>query len=212
MDPSDYGPFANIVAIACALVATFSLLLLKMFGDVKRWTWLTSDSPPFLVTAGVRVLAVALMALVYVTVNSSNYGWFAAAAVLSGILGFLSVGRFDRLRKIHVVQVPQVTPDGSPLLDKHNQPIQTNLVIGSEQELLPDAAAALKEQRSSRGGLSLRQFMSGYGAQRVNDPEALWDRGLLADIANRLTTTLMYVLLLGVMTLFLAAFVVEVAK
>ncbi|HEX9884935.1 MAG TPA: hypothetical protein VGA70_00530 [Longimicrobiales bacterium] len=212
MDPSDYGPFANIVAIACALVATFSLLLLKMFGGVKRWTWLTSDSPPFLVTAGVRVLAVALMAVAYVTVNSSNYQWFAAAAVLSGVLGFLGVSRFNRLRKIHVVQVPQVAADGSPLLDKHDQPIQMNLVIGSERELLPDAAAALKEQRASRGGLSLRQFMSGYGAQRVNDPEALWDRGLLAEIANRLTTTLMYVLLLGVMTLFLAAFVVDVAK
>jgi hypothetical protein len=151
------------------------------------------------------------MALTYVTVDSSNYRWFAGAAVLSGLLGFMCVSRFSRLRKVHVARVPQVAPDGRPLLDERGQPVHTNLVIGSEQDLLPDAAAALKEQRAKRGGLSLRQFMSGYGAQRVNDPEALWDRGLLADIANRLTTTLMYLLLLGVMTLFLAAFVIEVA-
>jgi hypothetical protein len=199
------------VAIACSLVATFSVLLLKMFGNVKRWAWLTSESPPFLVTGGARVLAVALMAATYVTISSSNYHWFGAAAVASGVLGFLSVARFDRLRKIHVVHVPVVGPHGKQLADQKDRPLYTSVVIGSEQQLLPDAAVALKEARVRRGGISLTQFMSGYGAQSLNDPEALWDRGLLATVSNRLTTTLMYVVLLGVITLFLSAFVIEAA-
>jgi len=212
MDPSQYGPFANIVALAAALVATFSVLLLKMLGGIKRWTWLATDSPPFLVTAGARVLAVALMAATYVTINGSNYGWFGAAAVVSGVLGFVSVTRFDRLRKLYVVPVPLVGPTGDQLLDKRGDPLFKNVVVGSEDQLRPEAAAALKDARERRGGVSLRQFMSGYGSQAVNDPEALWERGLLAGIGNRLTTSLMYVVLLAVITVFLAAFVIEVAS
>ncbi|MGB8384980.1 MAG: hypothetical protein WCG47_27710 [Dermatophilaceae bacterium] len=54
--------------------------------------------------------------------------------------------------------------------------------------------------------------MSGYGAGgKVNDPEALWDRALLARLSGRLTLALMAVTLLGVVTLCLAAFVVVVA-
>ena len=51
--------------------------------------------------------------------------------------------------------------------------------------------------------------MAGYGAQRVNDPGALWDSALLAKISNSLTTTLMGVVLCAVMTLFLAAFSID---
>lgn len=210
MDPSQYGPFANVVALAGALVAVFSVLLLKMLGGVRRWSWLASDSPPFLVTAGARVLAVALMAATYVTINASNCGWFGVAAVVSGVLGFISVTRFDRLRKLYVVPVPLVGPNGDPLQDKRGAPLFNNVVIGSEEQLRPEAAAALK-RASERQGVSLRQFMSGYGSP-VNDPEALWDRSHLAGIANKLTTSLMYVVLLAVMTVFLAAFVIEVAS
>ena len=85
-----------------------------------------------------------------------------------------------------------------------------NVVIGSEEQLRPEAAAALKQARE-RQGVSLRQFMSGYGSP-VNDPETLWDKGRLAGIANKVTTSLMYVVLLAVMTVFLAAFVIEVAS
>lgn len=209
MDPSQYGPFANVVALAGALVAVFSILLLKMLGGIKRWTWLASDSPPFLVTAGARVFAVALMAATYVTIDGANYGWFVVAAVVSGVLGFISVTRFDHLRKLHVVPVPLVGPKGDQLLDKRGVPLFNNVVIGSEAQLRPEAAEALKEARQ-QPGVSLRQFMSGYGSP-VNDPEALWDRGYLAGIANKLTTFLMYVALLAVMSVFLATFVIEVA-
>ena len=42
----NYGPFATTVAIAAALVALFSLLLIKSIGRVSQWTWLIHDSPP----------------------------------------------------------------------------------------------------------------------------------------------------------------------
>ena len=51
--------------------------------------------------------------------------------------------------------------------------------------------------------------MSGYGSP-VNDPEALWEKQVLVDIANKLTISLMIIMLLAVMTLFWAAFVIEV--
>jgi hypothetical protein len=54
--------------------------------------------------------------------------------------------------------------------------------------------------------------MSGYGANNVNDPEALWDSALLAKTSSSLTTTLMYVVLLGVMALFWSAFIIEVVN
>ncbi len=208
MDPSQYGPFANVVALAAALVAVFGVLLLKMLGGVKRWTWLAADTPPFLVAAGARVLAVALMAVTYVSIDPSNYSWFGAAAVVSGVLGFFSVTRFDRLRKLHVAPVPLVGSDGNQLQDQRGATLVKNVVIGSEEQLRSEAAAALKAARE-RGGVSLGKFMSGYGSP-VNDPEALWDRAVLADIANKLTTSLMHVVLLAVMTVFLAAFVIEV--
>jgi len=212
MDLNRYGPFANVVALASALIATFSILLLKALGSVRRWTWLTSGSPPFLVTAAARVLAVALMAITYVTINKSNYRWFGAAAVVSGVLGFASIVRFDRLRKFHIMQIPLVGTDGKPLVDRKQKPLQENVVVGLESNLRPEAKAALAEGRKYKGGVSLRQFMSGYGAQRVNDPEALWDSALLADTSSSLTMTLMFVVLLGVMTLFWSAFTIEAAS
>jgi hypothetical protein len=118
--------------------------------------------------------------------------------------------RFDRLRKHHVVPVPLVGRNGNPLLDKRGEPLSNNVVIGSEEQLRPQAAAALEHARQQRG-VSLRKFLSGYGS-RVNDPVALWDRGLLAGIANKLTTSLVYVVLLAVMTVFLAALVIDVAS
>ena len=52
--------------------------------------------------------------------------------------------------------------------------------------------------------------MNGYGAQRVNDPEAIWDRELLAGISSRLMLLFMSAVLCGVLTLFWSAFVIEV--
>ena len=209
MDPSEYGPFANLVAAASALAATFSVLLLKAVGRVRRWTWLSGGSPPFLVTAGARFLAVALMALTYVTIDQSNYGWYGAGAVLCGMLGFVAIAQFDRLTKLHIASVPLVGPDGQPLHDAKNRPASQNVVIGLEKDLRPEARTALEAARATKGGISIRQFMSGYGSQRVNDPESLWDPELLVAISSRLTVTLMAILLLGVMTLFWAAFTIE---
>jgi hypothetical protein len=207
---SQYGPFANVVALASALIATFSMLLLKMLGSVKRWTWLASGAPPFLVTAAARMFAVALMAVTYVTISKSNYGWFATAAVLCGVLGFVAVARFDRLRERHVVPIAMVGADGKPLLDRRKQVVQQNVVIGLESDLRDDVKVALADARKKKAGLSVRQFMSGFGPQRVNDPEALWDPALLADTRSSLTITLMCIVLLSVMALFLSAFTIAV--
>jgi hypothetical protein len=182
-----------------------------MLGRVKKWTWLMSGTPSFLVTAAARMLAVALIAVTYVIIDKSTYLWFGGAAILAGILGFAAVVRFDRLRKLHIATVPLVGPDGKPITDKKHRALEQNVVIGLENDLRPEAKAALAEARKSKGGLSVRQFMSGYGAQRVNDPEALWDTALLVDINSRLTTTLMGIILLSVMTLFWAAFTIEAA-
>lgn len=210
MNTSEFGPFANVVAIACALVATFSLLLLKAFGKLQRWTWLTSDSPPFLVTAGVRALAVALMAATYVTISQANRGWFVAAAVLSGLAAFVVISRFDRLRRVHVRQITEVGATGQALRSKGGKEVQRNVVVGLEKELMPHVVEDLKEARVRRGGLSLEEFMRGYGTP-VNMPSNLWDGPVLAQHANSLTTHLMYALLFGVMALFFAAFVIEVS-
>lgn len=207
-----YGPFVNIVAIALALIATFSTLLLKMLGNLKQWTWLISGSPSFLVTAGARIVAVVIMAITYVTINNSNYVWFEVVAALIAGFGFWSVVRFDYLRKIHIVPIPLVGKNGQQLVDRHKKPRFENIVIGLESQMLPDAKAAFDKARKQRGGLSLVQFMGGYGSNKVNDPEALWDREILASISNKLTVTLMCIVLSAVTALFLAAFVIEVAS
>jgi hypothetical protein len=99
---SKYGPFAETIAIASALVAVFSGLLLQMVGKVSQWTWLIHDSPSFMVTAGARAVAVALIAFSFVFIDKSNYGWFAGAAVLFAVAAFVLIGRFNFLRNAHL--------------------------------------------------------------------------------------------------------------
>ena len=207
----DYGPMVNIVAIALALTATFSTFLLKMLGNVNQWTWLIDGSPSFLVTAGARMIAVVIMALTYVTINDSNYVWFGVAALLIAALGFWAVARFDRLRKIHIVSIPLVGTKGQQLTNKNDELQYQNIVIGLESQLRPEARTALDKARKKRGGISLVQFMAGYGSNKLYDPEALWDRQLLAHISNNLVLALMFIILSAVTTLFLAAFIIEVA-
>lgn len=207
-----YGPFVNVVAIALALVATFSTLLLKMLGNIKQWAWLISGSPSFLVTAGARIVAVVIMAITYVTINNSNYVWFEVVAALIAVFGFWSVVRFDHLRKIHIVPIPLVGKNGKQLVDKNKNPRFENVVIGLESQLRPEAKAAFNKAIKQRGGLSLVQFMGGYGSTKLNDPEALWEREILAAISNKLTTTLMFIVLSAVTALFLAAFVIEITS
>jgi hypothetical protein len=211
MSLDKYGPFANVVVLASALVATFAMLLLKMLGGVKRWTWLASGSPPFLVTAGARALAVALMAVTYVTIDKSNYRWFAGGAVVSGISVFIAISRFENLRQLHVWSVPLVGPNGQQLLDKKKSPIAENVVVGLESELRDDARIDFAAARKKTHGLSLQEFMSGYGAHSVNSPAALWDSAILAKRSSTLTTTLMWIVLFSVMALFWSALILDVA-
>jgi hypothetical protein len=151
------------------------------------------------------------MAVTYVTIDKSNYAWFGAAAVLSGLLGFAAIVWFDHLRKLHIAAIPLVGADGRPLLDIKRKVREENVVVGIERDMRDDARLALVEARKQRPGLSVRQFMSGFG-ERVNDPEALWDEILLAKISSSLTTTLMCVVLFAVMTVFWAAFMIEASS
>jgi hypothetical protein len=184
-------------------------MLLKSVGRVSKWTWLVTETPSFMVTAGARAVAVSIMALTYVTISPSNHQLFATGAVLAGLLCAGAIWRFDLLRRRHIVAIPLLAPNGKQLT-KHGIPRSRAVLIGSEAQLLTQAAAALQKAREERGGISLRQFMSGYGAQSVNDPEALWDRGLLAGIGAALSTLIMLVMLSAVVALFLGAFVIYV--
>jgi hypothetical protein len=211
IDFTRFGPFAAVVGIALALVATFSMLLLKMFGGIARWTWLASGAPSFLVTAGARILAVALMAVTYVTITKSNYRWFGAVAVVCGLLGFITIAKFDRVRRRHVMQIPEVGPDGKQLTDDKNRSVARSVVRGLEENMSEPAKAEWIAARKRDPSLSLAKFMAGFGAN-PNDPEALWDPALLADIGNSLTVTLMSAFLFGVMVLFISAFIIEVFR
>jgi hypothetical protein len=209
VDLTRFGPFAEVVAIALALVATFSMLLLKMFGGVARWTWLGTGAPSFLVTAAARILAIALMAVTYVTISKSNYLWFAAVAVVCGLMGFIAIARFDRLRQRHVRQIPVVGPDGKQLRDRSGKPVEQSIVVGLEEDIREPAKTALVDERKKDPSLSLLKFMSGFG-RNPYDPEGLWDPTLLADIRSNLTLILMSILLFGVMVLFTSAFIIEI--
>jgi hypothetical protein len=201
-----YGPFATTIAIAAALVAVFSLLLLKAVGRVSQWTWLIHDSPPFMVTVGARAVAVALIGVSFIFIDKSNYAWFAGAAVLFGILAFSLIIWFDRLRKTYLCKVPILNADGSQATSFWGKPKFEQLVIGDESNMNPAAAAAYKRA----GPVSLCQFMSGFGVNAVNNPAAIWTMATLAKISNRMTMSLMGILLCAVMALYLAASAVDV--
>lgn len=207
----EYGPFANIAALALALVALFGMLLLKSVGPVKRWTWLTDNPPSFLVTKGPQALTVVLMAIAYLVADESNQTWFVVAAVVCGLGCLVAIASFDRQRRIHIHGIPQVGADGQQLTDAGGELKFVNVVIGTEADMMPEAKKDLKRVRKKFAGVSLPQFMSGYGVGKVNDPEALWDRSLLARIGNRLTITLTVIVLTAVLALFLAALILDVS-
>jgi hypothetical protein len=205
VDLAKYGPFASLVALASALVALFGLLVVKMLGRVKKWTWLASDSPWFLVTAGARVLAIAIMALIYVTLDRSNYTWFALVGLLFGVLGFVSIFWFERLRKEYVIPVRVVAEGGGQATDRSGRPQVVNIVVGRESDMKQDAKKHFEAAHTS-----VEEFLNGYGRD-INNPAAVWDRALLARIGSRLTLALMCIVLFAALTLFVAALVIEVA-
>jgi hypothetical protein len=201
---SQYGPFATTAAIAGALIAIFSMLLLKMFGRTKKWTWLTGQDAPFMVTAGARAAAIGAIALTFLTISKSNYVWFGAGAVLCGLLTLILIVQLESLRRIHVREVPVVGPKGK-------QAGSQQVVIGTEEDMTPEAKKDYAKARKAEGGLSLIEFLAGYGARRMYDPESAWAATILSKVHSRLTLHLMSILLLGVLTLYLAASSIEMA-
>ena len=206
MDTSEYGPFASIIGVAAALIATFSLLLLKSVGRVAQWTWLLDDTPPFLVTVGVRGIAVALIGASFILIDQSNYIIFTGVAVVFGIAALMLIVWFDRLRRAHTCDVPRMVTDGSQATDDKGRSLFKVVVIGSLEDMNPKA----REAYDKLTGVSLCKFISGFGGNTVNDPAAIWDQGILAAIANKMTMILMGILLSAVMALYLAASAIEV--
>jgi hypothetical protein len=207
MNTQDFGPFATIVAVALALVATFAYLAPRMVGRIQDWTWLADNPPTFLTMVPARIIAVVVMAVAYVTINDDTYWIFVALAAIAGILGTLNVFRFDHLRRLHIAEIEQVGPDGQSLRDKHGKTVVKRVIIGSEEQLRSQAAKDLKAARKKRGGVSLLNFMAGYG-NPVNNPSNLWDNSILAKIGSQLTRTLTAVVLFAVLALYLASLIV----
>ncbi len=201
---SQYGPFATTAAIAAALVAIFSMLLLKMFGRTSKWTWLTGQDAPFMVTAGARAAAIGAIGLTFLTISKSNYVWFAAGAVVCGVLTLILIAQLESLRRIHVREIPIVGAKGKKTGSRQ-------VVIGTEEDMTPEAKKDYAKARKAEGGLSLIEFLAGYGATKMYDPESAWTATILSKVHSRLILHLMGILLLGVLTLYLAASSIEVA-
>src|SRR6185369_16029575 len=162
------------MAVAAALVAVFSLLLVKMVGRVRRWTWLIQDTPSWTITVGVRAAAVAAIALSFLTITIENSLWFSGAALLFGLGCFVLIGRFDLLRRVYTHKVPAIAANGSQLLEPSGKPIFKSVVIGDETNMGPDAKKAWAATSKTGVRPSLTEFMAGYGTTAVNDPEAIW--------------------------------------
>jgi hypothetical protein len=210
MNASQFGPFAAVIAIAAALTASFSLLLLKSIGKVARWTWLIDNTPPFVVTVAARALAVVLIALVFVLIDRNNYLAFILGALIFGILALIFIARFDYLRRVHIVGVPILQQNGGQAVDKKGNALFHNIVIGTEQDIRPEMRTVLADARKGNPGLSLTDFLAGIGiAGKTNNPESLWTKEYLAAVSNRMTMFLMGIVLCAVMALYVAASVVE---
>ena len=209
MDPGQYGPFTNIVTIAAALVAVFSVLLLKTMGRMRRWTWLVDSSPPFIIKVPIQVLSIAFMAFVYITISKDNYFWYTAVALICAVAFVALIYQFDQKRRIHVLSIPEVAPNGSQLLDSKKEKVFRQVIIGTVETMNSQAKTAFSIAQQS-GPLTLVKFMSGYGSP-PNDPEVLWDRVCLAKLGSKMSLYLMLIGILGVITLFLASIIIDVS-
>ncbi|MCZ7660190.1 MAG: hypothetical protein M5U07_21170 [Xanthobacteraceae bacterium] len=200
-----YGPLTQTVALASILVTAFSALLLQAVGKISQWTFLVHDSPPFMVTAGVRALGIALIAFTFIVIDRSNYRWFAGGAVLLGVLMLALVARLDRLRKQYLCKVPDLNRDGSQARTWWGKEKFKMVVIGDSADMNSTAAAAYRQLT-----VSPCKFMSGYGGNGVNDPAAIWPMEILARNSRRMTTLLMGIFLSAVLALYIAASAIEV--
>jgi len=206
MFSGEYGPFATTIAIAAALFTFFSVLLMKAVGRVSQWSFLANDSPPFMVTAGARALAIALIALTFIFIDKSNYRWLGVAAAICAVLMIVFIARFDRVRKTHICKVPLLDQDGGQRKGWFGSPKWHMIVIGSENDMKQQAATRYRKF----GAGSLCKFLSGFGQNEINNAEAIWTKETLARISSKMTVLLIGILLCGVMALYFAALAVEV--
>ena len=154
-------------------------------------------------------MAVGVFVLSYLIISPANYLWFLVVAVLAGLLCAFTIIRVDRARRTYIISIDEVGPDGSALMD-HGRPARRNVIVGTENEMREQARKDYQRATRQHGSLSLKRFMAGYG-QSVNDPAALWTEKLLAGHAASLTAGITYIVLSGVLALFLAALVLDVS-
>ena len=206
----NYGPFATIISVAAALVAVFSVLLLKMIGPVGRWTAQIDSQPSFVVTAGIRALSIGMIATTFVVISKENYIVFLVGAVIYGLLTFFLIARFDKLRRVHVHNIPEIDANGQQKTTWWGKKVSISVIIGTENSMRADAKQALAEARVRRPGIGLKEFLAGFGSTKVNDPQAVWSIETLADIGNKITLILMGIMISAVMALYWSASVVEI--
>jgi hypothetical protein len=206
---SEFGPFVHIMALVAALGAVFASLVVQSIGPLERWTNLVDDSPTFLIAAGPRLLAVALIAGSYIWATTLGSEVFAVLAVLAAVLGYLAIRAFDKLRRSHVVGVPIVGSGGQQARGAKGRLRFRNVVVGSDDALTEQAKRDYRTARERHAGLSLTEFMSGYGSP-PNNPESLWPKAVLVRIQMSITGRLMQAVVAGVMTLFWAALAIDI--
>jgi hypothetical protein len=201
MFSSNYGQFQSIILTAAILVTVFSTLVLKSVGRIRQWTWLIDDTPPMIVTVGVRALAIALIVVSYMLIDKTNYRFFATAAVGFGLVTMVLIGWFDSLRRKRTCQIPILNNNGTQAKSMLGRLKFKSVVVGAERDM---KQAPLDEYRR-HPGLSVCKFLSGYGENEINNPASIWDTDYLSGIAHKMTMILMVILLSAVMALFLAA-------
>mgnify|MGYP005751325887 CR=1 FL=1 len=202
---NQYGPLAAGIAIAGCLVAAFSTLILKMFGSATAWSAMAAFKSSRVPMLAARVLGVVAIAATYVYLTPSNVHYFFALAAALAIAAVVAVMIFNRLKEIHVLQVPVVTRTGAQAVDNRGRPVSTPILIGQEEKMQAAAQEQLRRTREERGGVSLRDFVAGYA---IYQPDRIWTREQLSAIANRLMSLLIVIYFGGALALFVAALAV----
>jgi hypothetical protein len=203
IDVDKFGPFANTMAVATFLVATFAGLLFKAMGRISRWTWFVPTTSTFMILLPARVISWALIAVTYVLINPDNYIIFFGLAIVLAIVAFWQFFVFNRLRIIHVMEIPEVGNDGQPLVINGKE-IKRSIVIGTEKDMMPRIKKIFREACEQHRDLTIRKFLSGFG-NAIYDPFNVWPAEVLARISNGLTAALVYTMFGAVMTLYLAS-------
>ena len=207
MDPNQYGPFATTIAVAAALAASCSLLLVKSVGRLPKWAWLGGDVPQPLLTTAVKAPAFVLIAVTFISINKDNYPAFLALSAVSAAIVACLAFRLHHHRILHVVFVPETASDGSHMRDADGKPVYRPVVIGAEADMLPAAANAYAAAKAKNASLTLSRFVSGFGTPY--DPESIWSPETLAAVRDRLCLFAMGIILAAVMSLYLSASAVE---